>query len=108
MAEQLLESAPGRATHDEQAVEPAEPVQPIPHLLKLKGDALIALGRLDEALEALQSAKRGALVRHDRHDLWTIHRSLGQLYHLLRREDDVREEVAAAQHLIEELGATLD
>lgn len=103
IAEQLMASAPGLATG-----QPIEPVQPIPHLLKLKGEALMALGRLEEAMEALESAKRGALMRHDPHDLWTIHRSLGQLYRLLRREDDVREELAAARYVIEKLAATLD
>lgn len=105
IAAQLLESAPDTRAQDG---EPVEPVQPIPHLLKLKGEALMGLGRLEEAVEALESAKRGAFVRQDPHDLWTIHRSLGQLYHLLGREDDVREEHAAAQHVIEHLGATLD
>jgi len=105
IADQLLASAPGQGAQDGQ---PVELVQPIPHLLKLKGEALMGLGRLEEALEALESAKRGALMRHDPHDLWTIHRSLGQLYHLLGREDEVREEVASARRLIEELGATLD
>lgn len=105
LAEQLVASAPGGGSRDEQAIEP---VQPIPHLLKLKGEALMSLGRLDEAKEALESAKRGALIRQDRHVLWTIHRSLGQLYHSLRLEDEVREEISAARHLIEELGATLD
>jgi DNA-binding CsgD family transcriptional regulator len=85
-----------------------EPPQLIPHLLKLKGEALMALRRLEEAVEALEGAKRGALIRQERPVLWTIHRSLGRLYHLLHREDDVRKEVAAARHLIEDIGATLD
>jgi tetratricopeptide (TPR) repeat protein len=100
IAGQLLESAPGR--------EAGQPIQPIPHLLKLKGEALMALTRLEEAREALEDAKRGALLRHDRHILWTIHRALGQLYQLLGREDELGQEIAAARHVIEELGATID
>jgi DNA-binding CsgD family transcriptional regulator len=100
VAEHLLASAPGRGA--------GQPVQPIPHLLKLNGEALMALARLEEAMEALEGAKRGALLRHDRPVLWTIHRSLGQLYHLLQRKEEERIELAAARHLIEELGATLD
>ncbi|HKF36635.1 MAG TPA: LuxR C-terminal-related transcriptional regulator, partial [Ktedonobacteraceae bacterium] len=100
VAEHLLASAPGTGA--------GQLVQPIPHLLKLKGEALMALARLEEAMEALEGAKRGALLRHDRPVLWPIHRSLGQLYHLLQREEEERIELAAARHLIEELGATLD
>lgn len=100
ITEHLLETALGG--------EVGQPIQLIPHLLKLKGESLMALSRLEEAEEALESAKRGALIREDRPVLWTIHRSLGRLYHSLHREEDVRKEVAAARRLIEDLGATLD
>jgi predicted ATPase/DNA-binding CsgD family transcriptional regulator len=100
LVEHLLASAPGTRA--------GEPPQLIPHLLKLKGEALMALARLEEAVEALEGAKRGALIREDRPVLWTIHRSLGRLYRLLKREEAVRKEVAAARRLIEDLGATLD
>jgi DNA-binding CsgD family transcriptional regulator/tetratricopeptide (TPR) repeat protein len=100
LAEHLLASAPGTRV--------GEPPQLIPHLLKLKGEALMALARLEEAVEALEGAKRGALIRQERPVLWTIHRSLGRLYRLLKREEEVRKEVAAARRLIEDLAATLD
>ena len=39
--------------------------QPIPTLLKLKGEALLTLSRLDEAIVALEDAKGGAQMRQD-------------------------------------------
>ncbi|MCL5995719.1 MAG: AAA family ATPase [Chloroflexi bacterium] len=99
MAQQLESSAPSQA--------PDQPRQPIPHLLKLKGEALMALSRPDEAVEAFEAAKRGAQERHERPVLWTIHRALGQAYRVLRRKDQARHERAAAQHLIEELATTM-
>jgi DNA-binding CsgD family transcriptional regulator len=100
IAEQLLASVPGKV--------PGHSAQPIPHLLKLKGEALMALSHLDEAVEALKDARRGAQERNARPVLWTIHRSLGQAYQLLKRKDQARQEHAAARQLIEELATTID
>jgi tetratricopeptide (TPR) repeat protein len=74
IAEQLMNSAPGDARP-----------QPIPHLLALKGEALFALKRLEEAAEAFEDAKLGAEQRQAPSILWRIHRSLGRVYHLLKR-----------------------
>ena len=100
IAEQLLASAPGKV--------PGQSTQPIPHLLKLKGEALLALSHLDDAVEALEDARRGAQERNARPVLWTIHRSLGQAYQLLQRKDQARQERAVARQLIEELATTID
>jgi DNA-binding CsgD family transcriptional regulator len=100
IAEHLLASAPGSA--------PDQPIQPIPHLLKLKGEALLALAQPDQAITALEDARRGAQERNARPVLWTIHRSLGNAYLLLQGEDQARQELAAARRLIEELAATID
>jgi len=93
----LLVSAPGDARP-----------QPIPHLLALKGEALLAFKRLEEAAEALEEAKLGAQQRQAPSILWRIHRSLGRVYHLLQREDQGQREFAAARHLIQELATTID
>jgi len=97
VAEQLLASAPGAARP-----------QPIPHLLALKGDALLALKRLDEAAEALEEAKLGAQQRQAPSILWRIHASLGRVYRLLRRMDDAQREYAVARSLIQQLATTID
>ena len=100
IAERLLATAPGMA--------PGETPQPIPRLLKLQGEALTALSRLDEAVDVLRRAKQGALERNARPILWTIHRALARAYQLLRRKDLARRELAAARLLVEELATTLD
>jgi len=100
IADQLLESAPGRS--------PDQSTQPIPHLLKLRGEALMALSRLDDAVRALEEARQGAQERNDQPALWTIHRSLGQAYQVLQRKDQARQERAEARQIIEELATTID
>ncbi len=127
MAEHLLASVPGSV--------PGQPVQPIPHLLKLKGEALLALAsneasprrgtlpsrqgilhvkslqapsHLDEAVVALEDARRGAVARNERPVLWTIYRALGQAYQLLQREEQADQARTAGRQLIEELAMTID
>jgi DNA-binding NarL/FixJ family response regulator len=99
ITEQLLASAPG--------MEPGQPAQPIPHLLQLKGEALMALSRPEEAREVLEKGRQGAQERNARTVLWTIHRSLGQAYQALQRKDEARLERAAARQLVEELAMTI-
>jgi len=96
IAEQLLESVPGNMQ------------QPIPHLLALKGEALTALKRLNDAAKALEDAKLGAELRQAPSILWRIHRSLGQVYHLLKREDEAQQEWRAASEIIAKLADTID
>jgi DNA-binding CsgD family transcriptional regulator/Flp pilus assembly protein TadD len=100
IAEHLWASAPGQI--------PGQPPQPIPHLLKLKGEALLALGRLEDAVTALEEAKQGALERNARPVLWTIHRALGHAYQRFQRPDQARTAHTAARHLIEELSTAID
>jgi DNA-binding CsgD family transcriptional regulator len=97
IAERLIASAPGE-TRD----------QPIPRLLKLKGEALIALKRPSEAVEALEEAKRGAVERQEAPLLWQVQRSLGRVYRLLKREQDASSAFAAAREGFESLAHTLD
>jgi DNA-binding NarL/FixJ family response regulator len=97
IAELLIASAPGDLR-----------TQPIPRLFKLKGEALIALKRPDEAVEALEEARRGALVRREAPLLWQIDRSLARVYRLLKREMEAAKSLAAAQEGIESLAQTID
>jgi non-specific serine/threonine protein kinase len=96
IADDLLASVPARA----------EP-QPIPALLKLRGEALASLGRLDAAEEALAGAKRGAAERGQRPLLWQIHRALGQLDERRRRPQQAVREFAAAREIIAALAETI-
>jgi len=98
-AEHLLASAPG-------ANEVRS--QPIPTLLKLKGEALLALSRLDEAHAALEEAKRGARERGDPSLVWRVQRSLGQVYRRLKLEEQAQGEWAAAREIIAQLAATIE
>ncbi len=100
VAEQLLQSAPGAAS--------VIGTQPIPHLLKLKGEALIMLKRLDEAVGVLEEAKQGALERQETPIVWQMYRALGRVYQLLRREEEAQSEFAAARRTIVSLAETLD
>src|SRR5260370_8759419 len=72
MAEHLVASAPGLVS--------GQSPQPIPHLLKLKGEALLALSHLDEAAEALEDARRWAIARNPRPVLWPIHPAPGRAH----------------------------
>ncbi|MGZ6367147.1 MAG: helix-turn-helix transcriptional regulator [Ktedonobacteraceae bacterium] len=96
IAEQLLASPPG-----------ADHTQPMPWLLKLKGEALAALGHLNEAVRTLEVAKVGALQQQERPLLWQIHRSLGRVY--LRMKDAKRAEgaFADARSVITELSVDI-
>lgn len=96
IAEGLLASAPGA---------PRE--QPIPMLLKLKGEALLALGHPDAAERTLEDAKRGAVQRDVRPFLWQIHHALGRLHERRKRVEQARREFAAAREVVAALAATI-
>jgi DNA-binding CsgD family transcriptional regulator len=80
----------------------------IPALWRLRGEALLAAGRVEEAEAVLQSARRAAQAHGARTWLWRIHASLGRLYQTRRLADRAWTEIAAAQSLVAELSASLD
>jgi len=97
IADRLLASAPG-----------ATKAQPIPWLLKLKGEALGALKRREEAIQVLEEATQGALARQERPLLWQLHRSLGRQYHSLKQEDLAQRNFTSARQVIASLASTID
>jgi DNA-binding CsgD family transcriptional regulator/Flp pilus assembly protein TadD len=97
IADRLLASAPGAAR-----------AQPIPWLLKLKGEALWALGRREEAIQALEEATQGALARQERPLLWQLHRVLGRQYQYLKQEDLAQRNFTSARQSIASLASTID
>jgi DNA-binding CsgD family transcriptional regulator len=96
IADGLLASAPGG---------PRE--QPIPALHKLRGEALAAVGRLDQATEALEGARRGAVARGLRPLLWQVHRCLGRVHARAKRTARAREEFMAARGMLATLATTI-
>src|SRR6266700_5800053 len=88
VAGRLLDSAPG-----------ATRAQPIPWLLKLKGEALGALSRREEAIQVLEEATQGALARQERPLLWQLHRALGRQYQYLKREDLAQRNFTSARQV---------
>ena len=99
IAKQLVASAPN--------ADNVPTTQPIPHLLALKGEALIMLQRFDEAAEALQNAKRGAQERQDPSLLWNIHCVVGHLEQLSKHEDAAQREFSTAKEIITSLAASI-
>jgi predicted ATPase/DNA-binding CsgD family transcriptional regulator len=100
IAEELLETVPGAAT--------VAGGQPISWPLRLQGEALLALGQVNEAVQVLEEAKRGALERQERSRLWYIHGLLARAYQQARQKEQARREVIAARNAIASLAATID
>jgi DNA-binding CsgD family transcriptional regulator len=82
--------------------------QPIPALLKLRGEALFALGQVEEAIHALEEARRGAQDWGALPLLWQIHRALGRVYARTRHKPFAHQAFAAAREVIENVAASLD
>ena len=82
--------------------------QPIPWLLKLKGEALVALHRTEEARAALSEAERGALQRQEQALLWRIHRAAGYAHRHLKQEDLAQHNFRSARQGIASLASTID
>jgi DNA-binding CsgD family transcriptional regulator len=95
IVEQLTEAAPGAVRG------------PIPALLKLKGEALLALGRADAAAQALEEARRTAEAHELRPLLWQILRALGQAQQRLGQRKQARHSFTAAREIISALAATV-
>jgi ATP/maltotriose-dependent transcriptional regulator MalT len=86
IAELLLASSPKA---------PAE--QPIPWLLKLKGEALGALSRPAESIQVLEEARRGAVARGEQPAVWQIDRALGREYRRSKYDSLARRHFALAR-----------
>lgn len=96
IADLLLGSVPG---------EPQD--QQVPALYQLKGDALLALDRPEEARPVLEDARRGASQRHELPRLWPAHGALARAYRQLGLHSEAERETAAAFRVIDSLATTL-
>lgn len=99
IAERLLTSAPAEAL---------PPDQFIPELWKLKAESLSALGRMEEAQEALERAKAGAVQRRALPLLWRVHLALAKLYREQKVHEQASREITAARELIVTIAASID
>ena len=79
----------------------------IPCLWKLRGEALAALGRIEEAETTLRAAQEAALAHGLRPLLWRIYVTLGKLYQTQAREAEAEQAFSPARLLIEDLAANL-
>jgi DNA-binding NarL/FixJ family response regulator len=74
----------------------------------VRGEALRAMGNLDEAEAALLAAVSGAAQRGMQPLLWRAHRSRGMLYQEWQRDDEALQAFASARAIIEQLAATIE
>ena len=81
--------------------------QPIPMLLKLQGEARIALRQFEQAEQDLVQAKRGAEQREALPLLWQIHCLLGALYREQNQAENSETEFAHARQVLQILEANI-
>jgi DNA-binding CsgD family transcriptional regulator len=79
----------------------------IPRLWKLRGEAQVSFGRVEEGETLLQAAQATARAQGLRPLLWRICVALGKLYRVQRRQQEAEEAFSTAQALIEELAANV-
>lgn len=79
----------------------------IPHLAKLRGEALIKLKQVEEAETLLQQARATALKRGLRPLLWRLDLTLGKLSHSQRRYEEAERRFTDAQETLEDLASSL-
>jgi tetratricopeptide (TPR) repeat protein len=96
ITDRLIATAPGMS-----------PGRVITFLWKLKGVALAANGRTENACSLLQLANENAQATGERFLLWRIHARLGQLFHTMGHQEAAEKEFLAARALIDELAANI-
>ena len=96
ITERLIKSAPGMS-----------PGRVITFLWKLKGEALAASGREEDALSPLNSALENSQTTGERFLLWRIQACLGRLYYSMGDQQAAVQEINSAHKIIDELTATI-
>ena len=79
----------------------------IPRLWKLRGEALVALGRTEEAETVLRAAQETARAQGLRPLLWRICVALGKLYQSQSQEVEAEQAFSTARLLVKELAANV-
>ena len=81
--------------------------QPIPALLKLKGEALMAMKQWEKAARDLEGAKQGAEERQALPLLWQIHAQLGWLHKAQKHNDKSEQDFDSARQVIHTLAENI-
>jgi predicted ATPase/DNA-binding CsgD family transcriptional regulator len=79
----------------------------VPRLSHLRGQALVNLGRTEEAVIDFRGALDVSQRQGQRALEWRLHADLGKAYRRLGRRDQAEEEFSAARAIIQDLAATL-
>jgi DNA-binding CsgD family transcriptional regulator len=90
----------------ERAANPGSPLG-VPRLGLMRGDALAALGRYEDAERALDEARDEATAQAARPLLWRIEAARGHLHRVQRRRVEARRAFDAASAIAQELAATV-
>src|SRR5215211_3535619 len=85
----------------------SQQTQPIPALLKLEGEALVALKQFKKAERSLEGAKQGAEDRQALPLLWQIHAQLGWLHKAQKDFEKSEGEFASARRVIHTLAENI-
>jgi ATP/maltotriose-dependent transcriptional regulator MalT len=79
----------------------------VPHLSRLRAQALSGLQKMDEAIAELHGSLPVVIKREQRPLLWRMHADLGNLYRAMERRDDAESEFASARTIIHDLANSL-
>ena len=79
----------------------------VPRLSHLRGQALVNLGRTEEAVIDFQGALAVSQKQGQRAMLWRLQADLGKAYRLLDRRADAEREFSAARAIIQDLADSL-
>jgi DNA-binding CsgD family transcriptional regulator/Flp pilus assembly protein TadD len=79
----------------------------VPRLSRLRGQALVALGRIEEAVDEFQGALQVSGAQGQRSMLWRLHADLGKAYRAMGRREDAEQEFSSSRTIIQQLASTL-
>ncbi len=79
----------------------------VPRLSQLRGQALAALGRNEEAVAEFQGAQTVAQKQGQRPMLWRLQADLGKAYRAMGRREDAQDQFSSARTIIQDLANTL-
>jgi DNA-binding CsgD family transcriptional regulator len=81
--------------------------QAVPRLSQLRGQALVAVGRIEEAAAEFQGALIVAGARGEQPLVFRLHADLGHAYRALRRREEAEQNFSSARVVIQQLAATV-